>query len=302
MPTETQLNDFSNEFASVTLPTQTDSANSSDTTTTDVTSNSTAKFRREIEIEGGGKQVFEADTADALIDKLTEAQTNATKKIREQATRLRAQPIRSSDTSTESVAFKPKELSLDDKFALSQKLQNDPDGGFEDILQAKTGMTSADLRELKDFVSTIKGQQAQATIDTKFLQDHAEEFYPSPANATAINNFLKSENLPYNNANLDYAFQELTESGLLEVKPDATTVIQTGDETQRIAVKPHTRTKPLSTGLRNDISSSRTSAELSTPEVEAEADVKKIFAEPDLDKARTLMLAAMAKAKKSSSR
>lgn len=44
------------------------------------------KFRREIDLgDGSGKQVFEADSQDELIDKLTEAQKNATKKIRELA-------------------------------------------------------------------------------------------------------------------------------------------------------------------------------------------------------------------------
>lgn len=41
-------------------------------------------FRREIDLgDGSGKQVFEADSADGLVDKLAEAQRNATIKIRE---------------------------------------------------------------------------------------------------------------------------------------------------------------------------------------------------------------------------
>src|SRR5690348_17341391 len=54
------------------------------------TNDDATKFRREIDLgDGSGKQVFEADSAEELIDKLTTAQENATRKIREQQFELR---------------------------------------------------------------------------------------------------------------------------------------------------------------------------------------------------------------------
>jgi len=291
-----ELKDFDNEFSSpATLDTPAVDA------TVDQPSIETAqKFRREIVVEGGGTQVFEAESLEALVDKLTEAQTNATKKIREQAQRIKLRPER--DTEPIGLQFKPRDLTLDQKFALSQRLQEDPDGAFEEMLEARFDIKSSDLLEIKEFVQTAKATAVRNEIDSKFLQDHSDDYTPTPENASAIINFLRSENLPYTNANLDYALQELTESGLLEVRTNDTQSTTTGDDgSQRIAVKPHTRTKPLSTGIRNTVvSSQRKAEEITTESSQVEADVKKIFAEPDLDKARTLMLAAMAR--KSSSR
>jgi hypothetical protein len=50
------------------------------------------RFRREIDLEdGSGKQVFEGATLDELVENLANAQKNATKKIREQAAKLKSQ-------------------------------------------------------------------------------------------------------------------------------------------------------------------------------------------------------------------
>jgi len=111
---------------------------------------------------------------------------------------------------------------------------------------------------------------------------------------------LKSENLPYTAKNLEYAFQELTESGLLEVKADAVQGQDNGNE-PGIPVKAHVRTKPLSTGTRNStVASRRTQEEVSEKGV-VEVDVAKILAEPDLDKARQQMMIAMARQRKTQS-
>lgn len=49
------------------------------------------RFRREIDLgDGSGVQKFEGATLDELVDKLAEAQRNATRKIREQAAQLKA--------------------------------------------------------------------------------------------------------------------------------------------------------------------------------------------------------------------
>lgn len=65
-------------------------------TTTEVTPPATEdtkpkRFRREIDLgDGSGVQKFEGATLDELVEKLVEAQRHATRKIREQETRLKA--------------------------------------------------------------------------------------------------------------------------------------------------------------------------------------------------------------------
>src|ERR1700743_2577476 len=87
---------------------------------------SAAKFQREIDLgDGSGKQVFKADSAEELLDKLTEAQKNATIKIREQQFELkrakRAHPERI-DTPT---AVK-RDLTAQELLDISNELAKNP--------------------------------------------------------------------------------------------------------------------------------------------------------------------------------
>src|SRR5205823_3895620 len=75
-------------------------------------------FRQEIDLGTGGKQVFEAATQEELIAKLVEAQTHASRKIRELNQAVKQVPV---------PAPKPRELTADEKYILAQQFQNEPD-------------------------------------------------------------------------------------------------------------------------------------------------------------------------------
>lgn len=259
------------------------------------------KFRREIDLgDGSGKQVFEADSADALIDKLTIAQENATRKIREQQFELRrslrAKPEK--QVATKSIEIgQPKTLTADELFQLGQELQTDPTSAFNKILQAQTGMDANQLVAIgKEFASL---QQARLVneAETSFLQAHqGVDYLPTPDNARAIQKFLQDEQLPYTAANLEYAFQELSESGLLDM-PDSEKKDQTddkdGQDEQRIAVSQHTRRKPLSTGVRNQDGNGRQKQESVDEKTGlTEAEVEEIYKLP-IEEARAKVLAKM---------
>ena len=254
------------------------------------------KYRREIDLgDGSGKQVFEADTAEGLIDKLTEAQKNATQKIREQAGRLRrARPeIEAPDMGFE--LKDPRVLSADELLQIGTELQTNPDAAFDKILQAKTGMTSNELRTLGQQVSALLESNALQAAEVSFLQNHqGVDYLPSVNNARAIQEFLQEEDLPYTAANLEYAFQELSEGGLLEMPSSKQ---ETDKDGNRIDVRQHSRRKPLSTGIRSTDGSSRSDAERE-PEAKGaltETEVTQLYKMP-LEDARAFMMQKMRQA------
>lgn len=271
----------------------------------------TQKFRREIDLgDGSGKQVFEADSADALIDKLTSAQENATRKIREQQFELkraqRAKPER--ETANQPIAVgQTKQLSADELYVIGQELQTNPAAALDKILQAQTGLNTSQLKAIGTEFANLQQARLVNEAETTFLQEHqGRDYLPTPDNARAIQKFLQDEKLPYTAANLEYAFQELSEGGLLDMPSSDSNNQQPNDgkgaQEQRIAVPAHTRRKPMSTGLRSGDSSARQTTETETNKAGmTESEVEEIYRLP-LDQARTKMLAKMRTASASGSR
>jgi hypothetical protein len=246
-----------------------------------------AKFQREIDLgDGSGKQVFKAETAEALLDVLTEAQKNATIKIREQAFELkraqRAQPERIDTT----IATK-RDLSAQELLDITNELANNPASAVDKIFKAQTGLTAA---EVGTFINDFKNAQSVAKADTDFLMNHQNDYVPSAQNASRIEKFLADEKLPHTHKNLEYAFQELTENGLLEVNVA---------DPSKVAVQPHQRRKPMSTGIRQSSSSRPSDANEVNASAIKESDVEEIYKLP-LEEARVKMQALMRKAKASS--
>lgn len=260
------------------------------------------KFRREIDLgDGSGKQVFEADSAEALIDKLTEAQENATRKIRQQQFELRraqrAKPEKEASAKPIQIG-QPKQLSADELFALGQELQTNPGVAFDKILQAQTGMTTDQLKAIGSEFAQIQQARITNEAEVSFLQKHQDiDYLPTAENARNIQKFLQDEGLPYTAANLEYAFQELSESGLLDMpesessnNDDQKDVNKSQGE--RIAVQQHTRRRPLSTGLRNSDGNNRQESEKPAKNGLSEAEVEEIYRLP-LEEARKKVLAKM---------
>ena len=259
------------------------------------------KVRREIDLgDGSGKQVFEADTYEQLSDILIEAQTHATKKIREQAFELkqsrRAKPELNLENTLPTYGT-PKQLTTDEKFALSQELQNDPDAAFDKLLQAKTGMNAKQLADLGVGFARLESQRIAVEIDQAFLNDHQEDYLPTLENATLIFKFLQDNNLGHSKANLDYAFQELSEGGLLDAHNSVTPQQENNGQT-RIEVKPHTRSKPQQSGISNGLSSATNPSDREVPNQTniSQAEVEEIYKLP-VEEARVKMAALMARAK-----
>lgn len=279
---------FQDEFAApITQESDGNSAENAETSPV-ITTSGAGHYEREIDLgDGSGKQVFKGATAEELIDKLVTAQQNATIKIREQQVKLRARP----DVSAPDVfaPADPTALSADELFQLGQELQSDPAKAFDKILQTQVGLSSAQLRQMAIDYGNNQQIALAAKAEQEFLAAHPTDFQPSQKNAQRIIDFIKSENLPYTTKNIEYAFQELSEGGLLDAPVQ--TVVE-GDGKSRIAVAAHTR-KPAVTGLTTRTNTSR------APEPESkdaagltEAEVEQIYAMP-IEKAREVMLKKM---------
>lgn len=159
-------------------------------------------FSREIDV-GGRIQKFEAETYEALVDKLVEAQTNATKKLQELAQARRAK--------------EPEKISSDWQEVKPGMATGDPAmvDQFRKMFEAQLGMSPDIFREREN---QRRRQEAESTARVDFVRKHTE-YNDSVDNANKIMNFLNEQNLPISRRNLDYAYEELR--GELAARPAA---------------------------------------------------------------------------------
>lgn len=204
------------------------SAASSPVTSTPTPTPTAPKFRRVIKgKDGAGDQVFEANTAEELIEKLSTAQENATSKIRElSATRKRHTPFIYLDRTIEVPA--PQRI---------------PDPTAEDVIQFQANpmpylrAVSALANRIAEFDYRQKTEAAQRKAAVDFERNHAEDYIPCDENGDAIENYLKSQNAPINLHNLEAAYSYLVETDGLPVLPteeEQPTVTPTAAPTTRI--------------------------------------------------------------------
>lgn len=161
------------------------------------------EFVREIDLgDGSGKQVFKAESYEALVDKLVDAQANATRKIRELSAARPERKRQPEPKSSDYQELKPSALKIEELL----QFQSNPTEMFRRVFQAETGMTAQEfvVRE-----NERRRHDAEDKAQRNFVQSHAQEYTPTPENAQRIMRFLEREKLPISEANLDYAFGEL---------------------------------------------------------------------------------------------
>lgn len=206
--------------------------------------------RREIDLgDGSGVQVFESEgdskeaALEALTDKITEAQTNATKKIRAQEAELRELRSKTAEKP------KPKELTDDEKYVMKQEFEKDPYAAFDKIFQQRTGMTMEELQRVKSRLDAEdRAQQVNQSL-AAFLATH-EDFVDCDKNSAAMKLALQSQDI--NSESLHKAYLHLKQSGLLELKGSEANAdtVEKPSATERIVQPrveaPQTRTKKTS--------------------------------------------------------
>lgn len=183
-------------------------------------------WRREIDLgDGSGVQVFEADTPAELADKLVEAQANATRKIRELNRRIKLgeQPAA---TATPATPAAPKDLTPEEAFAIAQELQSNPTKAFEKIMAAQFGMSAPELRDALAAARAVPSIIAERDHAEAFVTRHPE-YRATEANGNAMVKYMQAHNLQPTLENFETAFEDLRDSGLLELetKRDERTIV-----------------------------------------------------------------------------
>ena len=184
-------------------------------------------YRREIDLgDGSGVQVFEAPSMEELVDKLATAQVNATKKIRELSAAKK--------TPTQN------EPNAEEEWVLAQELATNPSLAFDKLFQKKLGRTPAEVQKGLERLAEIDRQNAELEAANAFVAAHPD-YVPTPKNGARIEKWLKVEGMEGTPENIEKAYQDLSESGLLETKRPETQATETQNGTRIVTVSSHQR-------------------------------------------------------------
>ena len=242
------------------------------------------KFVKEIDLgDGSGVQKFEADTEAELIDKLVEAQTNATKEIRKlQRAKPRARPQKRERTIEAQRPYaEPIQVSVQDDLDFATGLSVNPSKVFGRLFEASTGIKLADLRATREQVGEMVSQMEEQSNAQAFVTA-TPEFLPGKKNSDILLGILEDEELPVTQQNLSYAYQQAMDGALLE--------LPAAPEPKPQAKETVTKVKRTQTGL-----SAADVGQKPTPEADqagAVPDVNKLF-EGDLETSRDRIVREM---------
>jgi hypothetical protein len=181
---------------------------------------------REIDLgDGSGVQVFEGkgetekDALADLNDKLFEAQTNATKKIRQQEAELKEFRARTAE------APKAVDLTDDEEYILSQEIVGKkPSKALDKWFRDRTGMSIEELQAVKQRLdserdATVRNQAIATFVATHPDFDDRTEIEGKPnRNGELMKMKLADLGLPMTSENLHRAYLDLKKSGLLVLK------------------------------------------------------------------------------------
>lgn len=197
-----------------------------------------------VDIGSGSTQVYYGKTKNELIGNLFKAQAHSTKKIREQnrTIKLGVTTEQVQETVREAQRAVGKKLNAEEVFEIKTLLESDPDKALESWFQKRTGRTLEDLvqgaergeaasRELlmeqtnKQFLSSCKDYYPDPDYENfnsllSYLAKHKLRRGRKPGDEQEILDLLVNKGL-YTASNLETAFTELTEDGLLLPKPRA---------------------------------------------------------------------------------
>ena len=201
------------------------------------------KFRREIDLgDGSGKQVFEANTLEALTDALVQAQTNATRKIRELSRRQKLQGT--PDTEYPVARPKPVEATkvTDDMvflFGSDNRTQRT-------VLEKLMSLEAAVANDLQDRQYQQQSNEVKISAARQFLGQHPE--CSDPKISQAIEKYIDSRKWPVTAHNLELALEGLVNEGVIEIEEEpasGTPEQPTGIQSEQTQPQP----KPVSTGV-----------------------------------------------------
>jgi hypothetical protein len=167
--------------------------------------------------DGAGVQVFSAPTKDELLEKLIEAQTNATKKIRD----LSARPPVAPAAPAAPTVTTP---NPDEELAISQEMLSEPTSAFRKLFEKQVGMPIDSFKTKVERLEAWERGQRDEIVAREWMAA-TPDYYAVPANGVKIGKWLELNRLEATAENLQAAYTDLTASGLLTVKPAAAPVV-----------------------------------------------------------------------------
>jgi hypothetical protein len=171
----------------------------------------------------GGKQVIVYTTPDELAQKLTEQNVLLIRKLREEGRKRRLgidddSVAENSEKMTSIIQFNEKPLSAEQRFTLSQQL-NDPEHFTEArdlLLESAIGVSPAKLREVLNNQQISELQRRAADNYIAFAQVKVQEGYlDCPENREIIADWVFKKGLAPTTANFTQAYSTLLSAGLL---------------------------------------------------------------------------------------
>lgn len=173
-------------------------------------------FRYEIDLgDGGGKQVFEADSYEALIEKLGKAQEHATRKIRELSAKAKEQekqPEKKIETGN---------LTADEEWLIAQEFATRPTEAFNKLFERVVGKPIGEFKTTIEKAEAFDRAQREHAAAEEFKAKHPE-YVVSRKNAERMLKYMTTYQMEGTVENIEKAFTDLSESGLLETKAPET--------------------------------------------------------------------------------
>src|ERR1035437_4467039 len=141
----------------------------------------------------GAAHVYEADTQEELIEKISAGVANGTRKIRELTlgNPVELKAPEGSDLVDEIPEFKPRELTADELFALAAKFR-DPATiveGFDELYAARTGGNPRDFAKVQTR-GAIDSARTRAHAEASAFNESHPEYVPCKANSDAMMTYV----------------------------------------------------------------------------------------------------------------
>jgi len=168
----------------------------------------------------GPPQVFEADTLEELVDKVTAAHENASVALYEARKAAKLETLLDFDPQTPVRKFVPRQVPADERVKIQNMLGNPATAqeGYRILMENEFG---APLSEVRKYMEKAEIDQRIAEIQREtdsFLAAHLE-YHDSETNQEKILAYLQKNNYAVTKKNLEIAYKDLMNHGLLAVKP-----------------------------------------------------------------------------------
>lgn len=199
--------------------------------------------------DGSPVQKFYGDTQDEVVTELIKAQQNATRTIREHKKAAKLNPPQT-QPARELPKFEPRSLSVDERFNLSQQL-NDPSKNAEAVralIEAELGAPIETVRQTLTLSQEQAFRQQIAEEAKRFLNSHPD-FVPNAENDQTMIQYLEARGLAYTAHNLDIAYEDLKDVLILKTAtPQVATVVRPRSASTGIPARSNTRTPSTPVG------------------------------------------------------